>query len=229
MRISGAFRETQSGLNSFINPFSFITLLRSREFDRVSREFRVYVDGVLLVWIARFLLGKRIERISFDDTSIAPLVFEMARKHCHVVGILGSKPEVIQEAARIIREKYGLSEVVFHHGYFCEEQLDVVVTQFMCCDVVVCSMGTPRQERTLLYLKDVGWQGAGYTCGGFFDQLVSADGGNYYPVFIDRLNLRWAYRLYREPGRLWRRYAIDYPLGAFVFFLAGIRKRINFE
>lgn len=229
MRISSSFRVDRGGLSTFINPYSFLTLLQSGEFDRVSREFKVYVDGILLVWISHFLLGKRVERISFDDTSIAPLVFDAARKNGHVVGVVGSRPEVIEMAARIIREKYGLSEVVFHHGYFSEGQLEVVASQFMRCDVIVCSMGTPRQEQTLIYLKDVGWQGAGYTCGGFFDQLVSAGGGSYYPVFIDRLNLRWAYRLCREPCRLWRRYVFDYPVGAFAFFLAVIRKRISFE
>ena len=70
-------------------------------------------------------------------------------------------------------------------------------------------MGVPLQERFLLQLTDAGWNGVGITCGGFLDQL--SQGVQYYPGWINSLNLRWAYRLMREPGRLWRRYLLDYP------------------
>jgi N-acetylglucosaminyldiphosphoundecaprenol N-acetyl-beta-D-mannosaminyltransferase len=36
-------------------------------------------------------------------------------------------------------------------------------------------------------------------------------GINYYPKLIDKWNLRWAYRLCREPRRLGRRSLLDYP------------------
>ena len=71
-------------------------------------------------------------------------------------------------------------------------------------------MGAPRQERFLLNLRESGWRGAGFTCGGFFDQV--SGNGDYYPAWIDRLNLRFLYRLVREPRRLWRRYLVDYQV-----------------
>jgi N-acetylglucosaminyldiphosphoundecaprenol N-acetyl-beta-D-mannosaminyltransferase len=33
----------------------------------------------------------------------------------------------------------------------------------------------------------------------------------YYPKWVDTANLRFAYRLIREPRRLWRRYLLEYP------------------
>ncbi|MNN73388.1 UDP-Gal:alpha-D-GlcNAc-diphosphoundecaprenol beta-1,4-galactosyltransferase [compost metagenome] len=78
-------------------------------------------------------------------------------------------------------------------------------------------MGTPRQEDFLIELQESGWLGVGFTCGGYFDQLNSADGGLYYPGFIDRYNMRWAYRIYKEPKRLWKRYFVDYPVGMLAF------------
>jgi N-acetylglucosaminyldiphosphoundecaprenol N-acetyl-beta-D-mannosaminyltransferase len=70
-------------------------------------------------------------------------------------------------------------------------------------------MGASIQERFLLRLVATGWSGFGFTCGGYLDQLV--DGMHYYPRWVDAANLRWAYRLIREPRRLSRRYGMEYP------------------
>jgi len=51
----------------------------------------------------------------------------------------------------------------------------------------------------------------------FLDQIIGTD-GDYFPAWSDRFHLRWLYRLYKEPRRLWKRYFLDYPrfLGVFV-------------
>jgi N-acetylglucosaminyldiphosphoundecaprenol N-acetyl-beta-D-mannosaminyltransferase len=69
-------------------------------------------------------------------------------------------------------------------------------------------MGIGRQEQFLLHAASSGWTGWGFTCGGYLDQL--AGGIDYYPRWVDQANLRFLYRLYREPRRLWRRYCLEY-------------------
>jgi N-acetylglucosaminyldiphosphoundecaprenol N-acetyl-beta-D-mannosaminyltransferase len=91
-------------------------------------------------------------------------------------------------------------------------------------DVVLCGMGVPHQERFLLALKQAGYKGIMISCGGFIDQLVQAE--NYYPDWIDRLELRWAWRIYREPRRLWRRYFIAYWPFIFATAPALARRRL---
>jgi N-acetylglucosaminyldiphosphoundecaprenol N-acetyl-beta-D-mannosaminyltransferase len=76
--------------------------------------------------------------------------------------------------------------------------------------LIICGMGAPRQEEFLLSLKRAGWRGMGFTYGGFLDQIAS--GMQYYPAWINRLNLRFLYHLYREPARLWRRYLVEYQV-----------------
>jgi exopolysaccharide biosynthesis WecB/TagA/CpsF family protein len=75
-------------------------------------------------------------------------------------------------------------------------------------DIVVCGMGTPLQEQFLVDLQDTGWNGIGYTCGGFLHQ--TAGDIQYYPKWVDKYNLRWVYRIYDEPV-LFKRYFGDYP------------------
>jgi N-acetylglucosaminyldiphosphoundecaprenol N-acetyl-beta-D-mannosaminyltransferase len=82
--------------------------------------------------------------------------------------------------------------------------------------VLLCGMGAPHQERFMLRLKAAGYAGVMISCGGFLDQLAEAE--RYYPAWIDRHDLRWLYRVYKEPRRLWRRYAVDYlPFLRFAF------------
>ena len=76
-------------------------------------------------------------------------------------------------------------------------------------------MGTPFQEQFLVDLKNLGWIGAGYTCGGFIHQ--TAANIKYYPEFFNTYNLRWLYRMIDEP-KLIKRYLILYPKSTFLFF-----------
>ncbi len=91
-------------------------------------------------------------------------------------------------------------------------------------DAVVLGMGIPAQEKTAMSLRENGWSGITATCGGFFDQIVA--GRAYYPDWVDRFNIRFMYRLYKEPRRLWKRYLVHYwpfVLGFAGAFLTGCR------
>jgi N-acetylglucosaminyldiphosphoundecaprenol N-acetyl-beta-D-mannosaminyltransferase len=87
---------------------------------------------------------------------------------------------------------------------------------------VIVGMGAVLQEKFLLTLRSLNWQGAGYTCGGFFHQ--TADTITYYPKIIDQLQLRWAYRIFKEP-KLFLRYSIQYPKFIFILLFDTLSKR----
>ena len=76
------------------------------------------------------------------------------------------------------------------------------------------------QEQFLIDLQKSGWQGVGYTCGGFLHQ--TAKGIQYYPKWVNRLGLRAFYRMYDEP-QLIKRYFIEYPK-AIVIILGDLMK-----
>jgi N-acetylglucosaminyldiphosphoundecaprenol N-acetyl-beta-D-mannosaminyltransferase len=122
--------------------------------------------------------------------------------------LIGGEPEVAEKArARILEHFPGLRIAATFDGYG-EIEAKVRAIKELQPDIVICGMGGVRQESFLLRLRGQGWRGWGFTCGGYLNQLH--DGMSYYPPWIDATNLRWAYRLVREPGRLWRRYLIDY-------------------
>ena len=53
------------------------------------------------------------------------------------------------------------------------------------------------QEQFLLMVKNTGFKGIGFTCGGFIHQTAN-DEIDYYPAWINRMNLRFLYRMIKE-------------------------------
>lgn len=59
-------------------------------------------------------------------------------------------------------------------------------------------MGILMQERFLLKVKEAGFKGIGFTCGGFIHQTAKNE-IDYYPEWVNRMNVRFVYRMYKEP------------------------------
>jgi len=228
MKIQQSFNIEKGSLNTFINPFSFLVLKKEVPCELIE-QFSIYVDGESLAALSRNLGRNNTRRFSFDDTSIAPLVFNYAVENSLKIGLIGSSEINIAVAADLIKTRYQFRQVQFHHGYYQAEEEDSVLSTFIDVDIVIFAMGTPKQELALTRLRSLGWSGTGYTCGGFLDQLVESGGAAYYPEFIDRLNLRWAYRIFKEPRRLWRRYFLEYPKGIVIFIWMILTGRIKFS
>ncbi len=221
-------RQTLDGGTSvtFINPFSYYVLRRSGFLSLINRDFEVKIDGVSLVWLNRMLRLDPKGRQSFDDTSLAPIVFKECAQRGLRVALVGGVPGVAERAAEFLRVRYtGLQIECIRDGYFSNDNSRKdALSEAGSCDVVVVAMGTPHQEIFLSDLRAGGWCGDGFTCGGYLDQLVSAGGGSYYPEFANRFNLRWMYRIYQEPKRLIYRYFFIYPLGSALYLYDMLRK-----
>ena len=208
-------------LTTFINPFSYLFL--RKQLSIFSRFDYIFLDGILMVLLMR-LISKKVKRLSFDMTSIAPKVFNNALGNRRSMFFLGSKQNEIEDFVNQIKTKYqNLIIVGFSSGYFKSEddkqrQINSIVG--LNPDLIIVGMGTPLQEKFLLELRDKGWIGTGFTCGGFFHQTGKKI--NYYPKIFDRLNLRWVYRIYDEP-KLFTRYFVQYPK-SIVFFTFDLIK-----
>jgi N-acetylglucosaminyldiphosphoundecaprenol N-acetyl-beta-D-mannosaminyltransferase len=218
---SWIFRKIKEIINkggsivAFLNPSSYLLFdnyLLSNGASKIHR-YMIFIDGISLVLILNFFFKVKVNRFSFDMTSVAPVVFSICAAEGRKVALVGGTESVIRSATSMFSAKYpGLDIVYIRNGYFSDES-QVLETQNIIMDlnvsVVVVGMGTPHQEKFLEGLYDQGYSGTGFTCGGFFDQ--SKDSLAYYPEWINKWNLRALYRLYKEPKRLWRRYLIDYP------------------
>lgn len=197
---------------TFVNPLACDLANKHADYTNLLEQFDfVGCDGIGMAKAAQACGSTAIKRESPDFSSLMGPVFKWALENNRSVGFIGGKPGVAEQATSIIQQKFSdLHIVACFSGY--EQDPDKALRYFTDnrTELVICGMGAPLQERFLIRLVANGWQGIGMTCGGFLDQTTLSV--TYYPAWIDRLNLRFLYRLIKEPRRLWRRYLVDYRI-----------------
>lgn len=184
---------------TYLNPVSYLSALDNKalfgQFDGI------FADGSLLVSAIKMLYGYHITRRSFDMTSMAPELFDFAEKNDKTLYIVASKQEQVEKAVGIFKERYPkLKFAGYRNGYFAsEEEMDIEAKRIakLNPDFVIAGMGTLVQERFLLKVKKAGFKGIGFTCGGFIHQTANNE-IDYYPEWVDRMNIRFLYRMYKE-------------------------------
>ncbi|WP_176475696.1 WecB/TagA/CpsF family glycosyltransferase [Halomonas salipaludis] len=208
----------EPALVTFLNPYSYRI---ARQHPGLFRRFdAIHYDGIVLAKLMK-LAGVSVPRTSFDMTSLADEVLAGAAREGRRVFFVGSEPGVPEQAAETLKAHFdGLQVAGVRHGFFAsDEERSAFIAELVAIapEIVVVGMGAPLQERLLVDLADAGWHGEGYTCGGFLHQTAKG-GAQYYPAWMDRMNLRWLYRIYDEP-KLIKRYTIDYSI--FLALFAG--------
>jgi len=224
--LSAAINKT-GAIYTFINPFSYYVAKNDSNYRYVLSQFDgVFADGIGVVTAARCLGLKVPTRLSFDTTSLAPTIFPNALANHYTIYLIGGKEGTAEKAAGVVGAMFpGIRIVGTASGYFpsVEEAGRLLID--IGPDIVICGMGAPKQEEFLLYLKQLGWKGIGFTCGGYLDQL--GGGYRYYPAIVDKLNIRFLYRLFKEPKRLWKRYTLDYRVFLLMFADALLKKILS--
>jgi exopolysaccharide biosynthesis WecB/TagA/CpsF family protein len=131
--------------------------------------------------------------------------------------LLGATEEANKRAAEILEQEYpGLQIVGRRHGYFSIDEEEEICDEINLCapDVIWVGLSVPREYefavRNRPFLR-AGWL---VTCGGCFNFIT----GSYTraPAWMQKSGLEWAHRLWREPKRLFWRYAITNPVAIFL-------------
>lgn len=209
---------------TFLNPVSYLEAVKEEElfgnFDLI------FADGSIMVWFIHLLYGKKIKRRSFDMTSMAKEVFQYASNEKKTVYFVGASENNLKVAiCKITKDFPALNIVGSRNGFFSDEEdlrqeIDNIVE--VAPDFLIVGMGVIKQEKFLLNVKEAGFSGCGFTCGGFLHQYAM-QGKKYYPDWINRYNLRFLYRMYKEP------YTIKRYVKAFFLFPILIVKRKYFQ
>jgi N-acetylglucosaminyldiphosphoundecaprenol N-acetyl-beta-D-mannosaminyltransferase len=169
----------------------------------------ISADGMGIVWAAK-LLGKKLPgRVTGIDL-MQHLVEEAARNN-KTIYLLGAKPEVVEKLAIQYSQEKGQKFVAgFHHGYFKEAQENQVAQEIAQCqpDFLFVGMTSPRKEN-FLFLQSEVLASIPYKMGvgGSFDVLSGMI--PRAPIWIQKIGLEWAFRLSKEPVRLFKRYTWD--------------------
>lgn len=184
-------------------PHYFISL--QPELYPMYEEFSyICSDGILAIKLNKLWGHSKSTRLSFDMTSMAAPVFNNVIESGEKLYVLGAKPGEVERAIESFRIRFPeLSIAGFHHGYIKGEEEKIADSIILSgAKVCIIGMGAPAQDEMAVLLKNRGFVGTVYTCGGFIHQVQ--DTMNYYPQWVDKLDLRWLYRVFNEKGLLKR-------------------------
>lgn len=204
---------------TFVNNFTYLQW-RINHVD-ISHIDKIYADGILFCLLLKLLTRKSVSRYSFDGTSAATDVFNFCSIHKKSIYLLGSTEDCNLQASINIKTAFpNLIIAGRRNGYLKKSgDAELIIQHIINCkaDIVIIGMGAGLQETFQKQLSQHNdWQGGSYTCGGYIHQTASKI--NYYPNFINKMHLRWLYRIIDEP-KLIKRYLILYPKSIFFIFL----------
>ena len=199
----------------FINPYSYFKL-RKRNYFAICD--RIFLDGILITLIVNFIYKTSFKRKSFDSTSIAINVFQDGVNLKKSFFFIGAKAKEIFAFSKLLNNSFpGIEIRGCHSGFFTDNRMRYDLLSRIVLEkpeIVIVGTGSPAQEKFLIDLRKAGFKGTSFSCGAFFSQTTCTL--NYYPVFFNKLNLRWLYRSFSS-YRLFFRYYFIYPVA--VFFL----------
>ncbi|HEX3810250.1 MAG TPA: WecB/TagA/CpsF family glycosyltransferase [Rhizomicrobium sp.] len=179
----------------------------------------IHADGQPVVWASKMTRSPIPERTATTD--FIHDAAAQAQKHGLKFFLLGASEDINARCAETLKKHYPALEIAGRrHGYFRrhgEERQVCEAINTSGADVVWVGLGVPLEQDFCVRNKtqlNAGWL---VTSGGLFNFVA----GDYTraPQWMQALSLEWLYRLAREPGRLFWRYATTNPLAALMMML----------
>ena len=196
-------------LFAFVNAHCLnVAYTNARYRDVLAHAAAVWPDGTG-VRMAGSRLGFPVPE-NVNGTDLFPLVCRAAEKAGLSVFFYGARAEVVEKVAENVARDYPSLKVAgFVNGYAPDEE---VLSKIRAAkpDLLFVAKGVPGQELWIAdHQHDLACRAA-IAVGGLFD-FVSGRIPRA-PKWMRRLGVEWAFRLYQEPVRLFRRYVIGNPL-----------------
>ena len=189
----------KSCIVTFLNPYTIFTSAKwNIDFDQFDY---ICSDAMFPVLLERFWGYKGRSRISFDLGSFAENLFAFASEHSKKIFFWGTTDDNLKSATVFFEKQFpGMKIVGAENGFHTPQEDSEIIEQILqkCPDFVIIGQGVPKQDLLVLALKNAGFKGAAFTCGGFLHQTAMSANGYYYPEWINRWNLRTPYRLCKE-------------------------------
>jgi N-acetylglucosaminyldiphosphoundecaprenol N-acetyl-beta-D-mannosaminyltransferase len=192
---------------AFINAHAMNSAAESKSFY----ESLVASDVVLRDGIGMALMMQMLNQdpgLNLNGTDLIPKIVQ--RCNGQTIALFGTQEPWLGRAQQVVRSEMAPdSPCVTAHGF-----LDVTDYIKLASkerpSLIVLGMGMPRQEQVAIALRASLGYSCLIVCGG---AIIDFMGGKVQraPSWVRRIGMEWAYRLGREPRRLWNRYVVGNP------------------
>ena len=169
-------------------------------------------DGMPLVWLMNLLGKSRQDRVAGVDILLG-LCEHISAQNISIF-FLGSEPEILEKIREKLNNQFpnlhiaGMEPLPFRPLTPEEDEAIVQRINQSGAGIVLVSLGCPKQELWISQHKGrvhavmVGLGGAFPVYAGIHKRA---------PGWIRKTGFEWLYRLWQEPGRLWKRYFTTIP------------------
>ena len=173
----------------------------------------VHIDGMPIIWLGRlFGLNLKAEQRTAWIDWFLPLM-DLSRRKGWRVFYLGGREEVVEAGLALLRRDYPGLQIDGRDGFFDADpdsggNRAVIerINRFRP-HVLIVGMGMGRQERWIVENEaalDVNCIGTSGACLEYFAGAVRMP-----PRWLGRVGFEWAFRLFDDPRRFWRRYLVE--------------------
>lgn len=182
----------------------------------------INADGASVIMASRFLKKPLPERVAGIDLMQNLIV--LSQKKGYSIYLLGASQEVVEKTAETLQSKYPKLNIAgMHNGYFKQKDWSKISDKLKAVqpDFIFVGITSPLKEYLVEYLQDDGNNGVFMGVGGSFDVIS----GNIprAPLWMQRMNLEWLFRVIQEPKRLFKRYFI----GNWIFIKSVLQEKRN--
>lgn len=171
-------------------------------------------DGMPLVWCARYAGAESVERVYGPDLMLNVAAASVEHGWTHY--FYGSAPGVPETLSENLEARFpGMKVVGTHSPPFRDLTPDEVLETAaeingLAPDIVWVGLSTPKQERWMARFRPLLEAPVIIGVGAAFD--MHAGRIPQAPPWMQSSGLEWAFRLFKEPRRLWQRYLYNNPV-----------------
>jgi len=222
--IATAIERKQHTKIAFLNAHGANIAWSDQDYLNDLAGFKVLADGIGVDVGSLINYGDKFPD-NLNGTDFIPALFDSLKPGVSVA-LLGAKPGIAELAVSKMKAKYPqLDYNVVGDGYFATRSEAEVISALSVSkpDILLVALGNPAQEKWIAKncTKDNCTVALGV--GAYFD--FAAGVIPRAPDIFRKLRLEWAYRLWLEPRRMWRRYMIGNPL----FVIRSIMQKLGFK
>jgi len=177
-------------------------------FDIINSCDIVNPDGMPVLWSSKFLGKPLKERIAGIDLFYN--LIDLSNKKGYKIFFLGAKQEVLEKMIKNIKEKFN-NEIIagYRNGYFEENEEERIVEMINDSGAEILFIGITSPKKELFIERNRDKLNVNFIMGvgGSFDVLAGHI--KRAPIWVQKIGMEWLYRVYQEPRRLWKRYAVS--------------------
>jgi exopolysaccharide biosynthesis WecB/TagA/CpsF family protein len=175
----------------------------------------IHADGAPVVFASKLTEAPIPERSATTD--FLHDAAKMAEAHGLKFFLLGATEEINAACAAMLAQSYPKLQIAGRrHGYFSKDDEISICEEInrSGADVLWVGLSVPFEYEFCARNRDNLTAGWIVTCGGCFN--FAAGAYRRAPEWMQKAGFEWLYRLWREPKRLFWRYAVTNPIALFM-------------